>query len=188
VLTALSSQGDVNVLQNARTSALNNQRAVFDVTTDEVFFANVRQPITGPNGGIIGFNDQVTAQTISVGIVLDVLAQISADNVLTMNIRPVVTSLDRIETFATSDGTSARFPVTSRREGDTMALVRNGETIIIGGLLQTQRTHNVSGVPIISRIPLVGKLFQHIEDTERRVELVVFLTPTVITGQPGAGR
>jgi MSHA biogenesis protein MshL len=188
VLSALSTQGDVNVLQNARTSALNNQRAVFDVTTDEVFFANVRQPITGPTGGVIGFNNQVTAQTISVGIVLDVLPQISSDNILTMNIRPVVTSLDRVETFTASDGTSARFPVTSRREGDTMARVRNGETIIIGGLLQTQRTRNVSGVPILRSIPLLGKLFQHIDETERRVELVVFLTPTVITGQPGAGR
>lgn len=188
VLNALSSQGDVNVLSNARTSALNNQRAVFDVTTDEVFFADVRQPLLGPTGGVVGFNDQVSAQTISVGVVLDVLPQISADNVLTMNIRPVVTSLDRVETFTASDGTTARFPVVSRREGDTMARVRNGETIVIGGLLQTQVNHNVSGIPILRDLPLIGKAFTHVDDEEKRVELVVFLTPTVITGQPEAGR
>lgn len=188
VLNALSSQGDVNVLSNARTSALNNQRAVFDVTTDEVFFADVRQPLLSPTGGVVGFNDQVTAQTISVGVVLDVLPQISSDNVLTMNIRPVVTSLDRVETFTAADGTTARFPVTSRREGDTMARVRNGETIIIGGLLQTQRNRTVSGIPILRDLPLIGRIFTHIDDEEKRVELVVFLTPTVITGQPEAGR
>lgn len=188
VLTALATQGDVNVLSDARTSALNNQRAVFDVTTDEVFFADVRQPLIGPTGGIIGFNDQVQAQTISVGIVLDVLPQISSQNVLTMNIRPVVTSLDRVETFTAADGTTARFPVTSRREGDTMARVRNGETIVIGGLMQNQRTRNVSGVPVLKDIPLLGKLFTHVDDVDKRVELVVFLTPTVITGQPGVGR
>jgi MSHA biogenesis protein MshL len=188
VLTALGTQGDVNVLSNARTSALNNQRAIFNVTTDEVFFSDIRQPITGPTGAVIGFNDQVQAQTISVGIVLDVIPQISADNVLTMNIRPVVSSLDHIETFTAGDGTSARFPVTSRREGDTMARVRNGETIIIGGLLQTQRNHDVSGIPILKDLPFFGGLFRHVNDTEKRVELVVFLTPTVIAGQPPAGR
>ncbi|MFI5230224.1 MAG: secretin N-terminal domain-containing protein [Gemmatimonadales bacterium] len=188
VLTALATQGDVTVLSDARTSALNNQRAVFDVTTDEVFFAEIRQPLFGPSGGIISFNDQIQAQTISVGIVLDVLPQISSQNVLTMNIRPVVTSLDRVETFTAGDGSTARFPVTSRREGDTMARVRNGETIVIGGLMQNQRTRNVSGVPVLKDIPLLGKLFTHVDDVDKRVELVVFLTPTVITGQPGVGR
>jgi MSHA biogenesis protein MshL len=188
VLTALATQGDVTVLSDARTSALNNQRAVFDVTTDEVFFEEIRQPLFGPSGGIISFNDQIQAQTISVGIVLDVLPQISSQNVLTMNIRPVVTSLDRVETFTAGDGSTARFPVTSRREGDTMARVRNGETIVIGGLMQNQRTRNVSGVPVLKDIPLLGKLFTHVDDIDKRVELVVFLTPTVITGQPGVGR
>jgi len=188
VLTALATQGDVTVLSDARTSALNNQRAVFDVTTDEVFFADIRQPLIGPNGGVIQLSDQIQAQTIAVGIVLDVLPQISSQNVLTMNIRPVVTSLDRVETFTGADGTSARFPVVSRREGDTMARVRNGETIVIGGLMQNQRTRNVSGVPILKDIPLLGKLFTHVDDVDKRVELVVFLTPTVITGQPGVGR
>jgi MSHA biogenesis protein MshL len=188
VLTALATQGDVTVLSDARTSALNNQRAVFDVTTDEVFFADIRQPLIGPNGGVIQLSDQIQAQTIAVGIVLDVLPQISSQNVLTMNIRPVVTSLDRVETFTGADGTSARFPVVSRREGDTMARVRNGETIVIGGLMQNQRTRNVSGVPVLKDIPLLGKLFTHVDDVDKRVELVVFLTPTVITGQPGVGR
>lgn len=186
VLTALRSQGDVRVLSDARTTALNNQRAVFDVTTDEVFFAETRQPLLGPTGGVVGFNDQVTPQQISVGIVLDVLPQISRDNTLTMNIRPVVTSLNRVETFTAGDGTTARFPVTDRREGDTMARVRNGETIVIGGLMQTQHTLNHSGIPILMDIPLIGKLFQHVDDEENKVELVVFLTPTVIAGQPDA--
>jgi type II secretory pathway component GspD/PulD (secretin) len=69
-----------------------------------------------------------------------------------------------------------------------MARVRNGETIIIGGLMQTQHTRNVSGIPILRDIPLLGKLFTHIDDQEKRVELVVFLTPTVVAGQPNPGR
>jgi MSHA biogenesis protein MshL len=188
VLTALSTQGNVRVLTDARTTALNNARAVFDVTTDEVFFAETRTPLLSATGAVVGFSDNISPQQISVGIVLDVQPQISADNVLTMNIRPVVTSLNHVETFTGADGTTARFPVTDRREGDTMARVRNGETIIVGGLMQKQITQEYSGVPVLQDIPWIGKLFRHINNTENNVELVVFITPTVQAGQPGAGR
>ncbi len=188
VLNALNTQGNVNVLSSPRVSTLNNQRASFDVTTDEPFFSETRQPIFGPTGTIVSYNTQVTPQTISVGIVLDVLPQISADNVVSMNIRPVITSLLRTETFIGSDGATARVPVTDRREGDTMLRVRNGETVILGGLMQTQHTVDRTGIPILMNLPLIGRLFSHYQDSERRVELVVFLTPTVIAGQPAPGR
>jgi MSHA biogenesis protein MshL len=188
VLKALETQGDVNVLSQPRTVALNNQRATFDVTTDEVFFATTRQPVLGPNGGVIGFNDQIQSQQISVGIVLDVLPQISSENVVTMNIRPVITSVDRFETFQAADGSAARFPILSRREGDTMLRARNSETVVMGGLMQTQHSHDVSGIPLLKDLPLLGRLFRHTVDTEKKIELVVFLTPTVLAGVPGAAR
>jgi MSHA biogenesis protein MshL len=187
VLKLLETQGTVNVLSQPQTVALNNQRATFDVTTDEVFFTTTRTPVLGANGGAIAFNDQIQAQQISIGIVLDVLPQISSENTVTMNIRPVITSLDRVETFSTADGSSARFPVTARREGDTMLRARNGETIVMGGLMQTQRNRDVQGIPILMNLPLVGRLFRHVQETEKKVELVVFLTPTVLAGQPPAG-
>jgi MSHA biogenesis protein MshL len=188
VLRALNTQGNVNVLSSPRVSTLNNQRASFDVTTDEPFFSETRQPVIGPTGAIVSYNTQVTPQTISVGIVLDVLPQISADNIVSMNIRPVITSLLRTETFTGSDGATARVPVTDRREGDTMLRVRNGETVILGGLMQTQRSVDKTGIPGLMNIPGIGKLFTHYTSSERRTELVVFLTPTVIAGQPAAGR
>jgi MSHA biogenesis protein MshL len=188
VLRALNTQGSVNVLSSPRVSTLNNQRASFDVTTDEPFFSETRQPVIGPTGAIVSYNTQVTPQTISVGIVLDVLPQISADNIVSMNVRPVITSLLRTETFTGSDGATARVPVTDRREGDTMLRVRNGETVILGGLMQTDRTVDRTGIPGLMNLPLIGKLFTHYSSKERRTELVVFLTPTVIAGQPGAGR
>ena len=188
VLNALNTQGNVNVLSNPRVATLNNQRATFDVTTDEPFFSESRQPVVGPTGAIVGFNTTVTPQTISVGIVLDVLPQISADNVVSMNIRPVITSLLRTETFTGSDGASARVPVTDRREGDTMLRVRNGETVILGGLMQTQHNIDQSGIPGLQDIPWLGKLFRHYSSNDKRVELVVFLTPTIVAGQPAPGR
>jgi MSHA type pilus biogenesis protein MshL len=188
VLNALSTQGNVSVLSNEKTTALNNQRAIFDVTTDEVFFSVTRTPLFGASGGVVTTQSSIIPQQISVGVVLDVLPQISADNVLTMSIRPAVTNIDHIETITLSDGTSASAPAITRREGDTIARLRAGETMIIGGLVQSRKDRTVSGIPVLKDIPLLGKAFQRINDTETRSELVVFLTPTIISGQPAAGR
>jgi MSHA biogenesis protein MshL len=187
VLSALNSQGTVNVLSNEKTSALNNQRAIFNVTTDEVFFSVTQTPLLGPNGSVISLQSQIIPQQISVGVVLDVLPQVSADNVLTMNIRPAVTNIDHIETIRLPDGTTASAPALSKREGDTIARMRAGETMIIGGLVQTRKDRTVSGIPILKDIPLLGRLFRHIEETENRSELVIFLTPTILAGQPAVG-
>jgi MSHA biogenesis protein MshL len=187
VLNALSSQGDVRVLSSPRVSALNNQRAVFDVTTGEIVFNVTQTPISNP-GGQVTFVSQVTPQQVNVGIVLDVLPQIGADNSVTMNIRPVVTSVRNTATFTGPDGTQFQAPVIDTRESDTMARLRAGETIIIGGLMQTRREKVESGIPGLRSIPLLGRLFTSSRDVERKAELVIFLTPTIISGQPAAGR
>lgn len=184
VLTALSSQGNVSVLSNEKTSALNNQRAIFQVTTDEIFFSVTQTPLFGVNGGVISTQSSIIPQQISVGVVLDVLAQISAENMITMDIRPAVTNIDHVESITLSDGTSSSAPAIAKREGDTIARLRAGETMIIGGLVQTRKDRTVSGIPILMDIPWLGKAFQKVKITENRSELVVFLTPTIISGQP----
>lgn len=188
VLTALESQGDVRVLSSPRVSALNNQRAVFDVTTGEIVFNVSRQPIIGPNGTVSGFTETVTPTQVNVGIVLDVLPQIGADNTVTMNIRPVVTSVARTATYTSVQSGSVSAPVIDTRESDTMARLRAGETIIIGGLMQTRREKVKSGVPVLRSVPLLGLLFTRHIEVERKAELVIFLTPTIIAGQPPASR
>jgi len=125
---------------------------------------------------------------VSVGVVLDVLPQISADNVLTMDIRPAVTNITATRSISLSDGTSTSAPVIARREGDTIARMRAGETMMIGGLVQTRNETTKSGIPILKDIPLIGKLFTNYKDVQSKSELVVFLTPTIISGQPVPGR
>lgn len=188
VLEALESQGQVNVLSAPRVSVLNNQRATINVATDEVFFAVTRQPVIGPNGTTIGFDTQIQPQQIAVGIVLDVHPQISSDNTITMNIRPVITDVVEVREVRLEDGTQASAPVIDRRETDTVVRVRDGETIVIGGLMRTMRRTDESGVPFLSRIPLLGRIFGgYSEETDKR-ELVIFITPTIIAGPPPIAR
>jgi MSHA biogenesis protein MshL len=190
VLSGLAAQGTVSVVLHEKTTALNNQRAVFNASTDEVFFSVTRTPMPAPNGGATSIQNQVVPQQISVGIVLEVLPQISVDNILTMSIRPAVTSIARVDSVTLADGTSATAPVVSRRESDTIGRLRAGETMVIGGLLQNRKDSTVGGVRFVRDIPLIGKPFRRMKRTERRSELVIFLTPTVVSGAPattGAG-
>ena len=181
VLDALESQGDVRVLSSPGVSTLNNQRAVFNVTTEEVFFAVTREPVRDADGDFIQFDTQVQTQPVAVGIVMDVLPQISADNQITMNVRPMVTSLARIEEFSQDDN-FARAPVIDRRELDTLVRVRSGETHVIGGLIQTRSEKTRTGVPFLKDIPYLGYLFGRTRTVETRSELVIFITPTIIAG------
>lgn len=188
-LEALESQGDVAVLSSPMITALNNQMAVFDATSAEVFFAVTQTPVIGAGGAVIALNTAVTPQQVSVGIVLNVLAQIGADNVITMQIRPQLSEVSRVEEFVTPEGGKITAPVITRRETDTMARVRGGETIVIGGLTQTRRDRSRTGVPGLSRVPGIGGLFGGRSDVEEKDELVIFLTPTIIVGaQQTAGR
>jgi len=181
VLKALGEQGTVSVLSNERTTALNNQRAVFNVSTDEVFFSVAQTPLPSTGGGATSVQNQRVPQRVSVGIVLDVLPQISADNVLTMSIRPAVTSIARVDSVVLADGTLATTPIVSRRESDTVARLHAGETLVIGGLLQNRRDSTVGGVRFLKDIPLIGRPFRRVTRTDTRSELVIFLTPTVVS-------
>ena len=184
VLNALAEQGTVSVLANERTTALNNQRAVFNVSTDEIFFYVAQTPLPKPGRGITSIQIQVVPQQVSVGVVLDVMPQISADNVLTMSIRPAVTSIARVESVVLANGTETTAPVVSRRESDTIARLRAGETIVIGGLLQNRSESTVSGVRVLKDIPLIGRPFRRVSRTDTHSEIVIFLTPTVVSAAP----
>lgn len=187
-LEALESQGDVSVLSSPMITALNNQMAVFDATSSEVFFAVTQTPVVSTGGGVL-LNTQVQPQQISVGIVLNVLAQIGADNVITMQIRPQLSEVSDTAVYISPDGGRITAPVITRRETDTMARVRGGETIVIGGLTQTRRSTSSSGVPGLRRVPGIGGLFGGRSEAEEKDELVIFLTPTIIVGaQQTAGR
>ena len=121
-------------------------------------------------------------------VVLDVIPQIGSDNSVTMNIRPVVTSVRSTATFTDKDGAVFQAPVIDTRESDTMARLRGGETIIIGGLMQTRRERLKSGIPLLKDIPLLGALFTSYSNVDSNSELVIFLTPTIIAGQPAPPR
>jgi MSHA biogenesis protein MshL len=188
VLTALQTTGDVHVLASPATSAMNQQKASFNVTREVPFVTFIQQATTFNAAGQPTNNTSVpSVSTAQIGIVLDVLPQISSDNVVTMSIRPSVTSLVTQTTF-TAGGSSATLPTIDRRETDTMARVRSGETVMIGGLIQTQTDYETHGIPGLMHLPVLGKLFSHTTQTDHHSEMVIFITPQLVSGQAPVSR
>ena len=187
VINALQTIGDVQVVAKPTTNAMNQQKASFNVTRQEQFFTTVQTPVVSPTTGLPtgAFTQTLQIQTATVGLVFDVLPQISDKNVVLMAIRPSVTSIASRTQIVGANGTvQATLPITEHRETDTMARVRSGETIMIGGLIQKQSTTTRTGIPVLMSIPILGRAFSSTKIEERNSELVIFLTPEIVTGQP----
>ncbi len=175
LLNALSTQGKVTILSSPKISTLNNQKAVMKVAVDDVFFTVTRQ--REPTTGVV--TETITPQTVTEGIVLDVTPQIGEHDMIIMNIRPSIS--ERVGQ-ATSPGGDV-VPIVAVRAADTVVRVKDGQTVVIGGLMQQRSAKNVSGVPVLQEVPVLGGLFRQKTDDERKTELVILLTPTLIIGR-----
>jgi MSHA biogenesis protein MshL len=172
LLNAFATQGKVNVLQSPRVTAMNNQPAVIRVGTQDVFFTTTTQ--TGELGQIV--QTTVTPQSITEGVVLSVTPQISADGVIHMSINPTITDRAGVATSRLGD----TVPIVNVRETDSLVRVRQGETIVIAGMMQDSTSTDVAKVPLLGDVPVVGNLFRRTEKTRRKTDLVILLTPTLM--------
>jgi general secretion pathway protein D len=107
-----------------------------------------------------------------IGLTLNILPRISSDNKVTLGIE--ISSEDILP------GSAIGLPQTTKRVVKTSAIVKNGETIIIGGMAREKVSKTVVGIPILRNIPLIGKLFSHDRITREKTTLVLMLTPYII--------
>ncbi len=107
-----------------------------------------------------------------IGLTLNILPRISSDNKVTLGVE--ISSEDILP------GSAIGLPQTTKRVVKTSAIVKNGETIIIGGMAREKMSKTVIGIPIIRNIPLIGKLFSHDRVTYENTTLVLMLTPYII--------
>jgi MSHA biogenesis protein MshL len=174
IMQAIALQGDVKVLSSPTISTLNNQKAIIRVGNQDVFF------ITGVVANQTNVITTIEPMTIDIGILLDVTPQIAEDGTIIMNIHPSIT--DKTGEKTTPDGKST-FPLISVRETDTTVRVRDGQTIIIAGLMQEKTLENYTGFPVLDSLPLVGGLFRYKTGTKIKSELVIMITPTLQVGR-----
>ena len=182
-LKALETFGDVKVLSSPKIMAINNQSALLKVVDNEVYFTTDVEAVPGS----VNQNSLVTVDTdvntVPVGFVMSVTPFIDHNDVVTLNVRPTIS---RIIDFVADPnpelaraGVTSEIPVIQVREIESVLKIENGDTAVIGGLMQDLIDKSNTGVPVLSSIPLLGSLFRYQDDSYVKSELVIFIRPIV---------
>ena len=173
LLEALDTVGVTNILSSPRITALDNEEAKILVGSTEPY---VTTTTTTPATGAVTTAESVNF--IDVGVKLYVTPTIHEDDYITMKIKPEVSSVTR---FVTT-GNKNTIPVVETSQAETTVMVKNGVTIVIGGLIKDEKIDSVSKIPILGDLPIVGVAFRNKDQLLRKTELVIFLTPQIISG------
>ncbi len=163
-----STFGKTDVLSSPRINVLDGQEAYVLVGTKEPV---VSVTVTYPDG------TETTTESVEyveTGVKLSVTPQISADGYIRMKIKPEVSSAEFITTERGS-----QYPKKTVSESETTVIVRDGQTIVLAGLMKEERQKDIEKVPGLGDIPVVGKLFSGKYEKSEKTELVILLTPHI---------
>lgn len=185
VLSFLDTQGDLNVLSSPRVTAANNQKAVIKVGGDQYFVTDISGGEVNSDGGTASPDIELTP--FFSGISLDVTPQIDDEGGVLLHVHPTVVDVStEIKDIALGDtfGTY-RLPLakSSVRESDSVIHARSGDVVVIGGLMKSSVHDQVSKVPLLGDIPMLGHLFRNVNQLQTKTELVILLKPTVVGEQ-----
>lgn len=181
LIHALEENGDVNILSAPRILTQNNQEAA--ILIGEKF-----PIIESQNNGSAGGSTAVTSTSLSyyenIGIQLNVIPQVCADDYINMIVHPTVSSISGFEQgVVTSGGDTAsgtKYPRLKVREAQTQVLLQSGDTVAIGGLQNEVENDSVYGVPFLKDIPFLGVLFRRETTTASKIDLLIMIKATII--------
>lgn len=169
-LRALATEGKLEILSRPYIICSDNQQSSITVGNEVPFIVSSRTTDTGQTINTIQYQD--------IGIILNVTAHINDDGLVIMDVSPEVSGLTG-QTVPISETVNA--PVFTKRSALCRVGVRDGTTVIIGGLMEDKKTENNRGIPILRRMPGLGYLFGNKSNDKSKTELVIFLTPHVAT-------
>ncbi len=165
-LQAIASNNQVRLLARPSLTVSNNQEGEIQIGSEV--------PVNAGSTITTGGNETVNIQYRDTGIELYITPQINVDGVVNLVIRQILSSVD---SSAAGVGDN---PVFNNQEISTTVVVRNGENVVLGGLIQTDEERLNTGVPGLNRVPVVGGLFSYQQINEERRELFIVLRPEII--------
>ena len=165
---------DAKLLANPRVMVLDNEIANIKIIS-EIPYQELTQTAGGGSIGTTEFKD--------VGVELTVRPHLTRDGMIRLHIRPKF-SIQTGEIAVSSAGVSSPQPIVDTREADTIALVMDGDTVVIGGLRKKDMRKQINKIPILGDIPLVDFFFKYEGEEEIVSELVVFITPKIVGHRP----
>lgn len=179
LINLIQEDDDSKILSAPSVLTLNNQEATIIVGQK---YPIIESDVSGSGG------DSITSTTLdyyeNIGIQLNVVPQISDQGYINMIVHPSVSSIVGEEQGVVSSGDSAQslttYPIINIREAETQILLKNSETAVIGGLLEERDSTTQFKIPLLGDIPILGHLFRRNVDNKQTVDLLIFLSATVV--------
>lgn len=177
VIKFLKTQGDVTSISNPKVLTLNNQAALITAGTEYFYKIISTETLSGTTSGTQSTSEDL--QSVFAGVLLDITPEISDDNMITLKINPSLseTATD-ISTIEGADRTMP--PDLRRRQLSSVVTVKDGNRIILGGLINTSNSINVNKVPILGDIPILNYLFKYEDTLKITQELVIVIEPRIV--------
>jgi len=182
ILHALEEDANTNTLSSPKILTLDNQEASILVG----FHTPILSSVVTAGSAAAGTGATVT-QSLDyyqeIGIRLNVVPQISEEGYINMIIHPSITSTtSNVTATSTASGvtTSTSYPIIDVREAQTQVLLKDGETIVIGGLLKDVKSKQTIGIPFLKSIPFLGALFRRDTYDTQKVDLLIFITARIV--------
>lgn len=181
VINMLQTQGDVQMLSNPRVTVTNNQKAVIKVGQDEYFVTDVSTSEDQSTTQTENENDIELTPFFS-GIALDVTPQIDRSGSVILHVHPSVTETAEQTKVIQVGDQQILLPLAQSniRESDTVIRARDGEIVVIGGLMETVTSEQESKTPLLGDIPFIGNAFKNKAKTQSKRELVILIRPSVV--------
>ena len=167
VLNALASDARLNIISSPSLMVLNHQEASIQVG-DQVPITTTQQQATTTDSNIIN-----NIEFRDTGILLNVRPRVNANGLVVMEVEQEVSDV-------APNSINSLTPTIQQRKINSTVAVQSGETVVLGGLIRENKSESASGVPGLSKIPVLGFLFGATNDTSRRTELVVLITPRAV--------
>lgn len=173
-LQILNTSTDANILSTPQLLAADNQRAKIVVGENRPFPTGQAQGITG--------GTLVTIERKDVGVTLEITPQVLENGLIRLDVKQEITAIAESVAQTIGSGTSSIpvGPTTTKRAMETITIVPDQQTVVLGGLVRDNVTINERKVPLLGDIPLLGWLFKSRSEQIEKVNLLVFLTPTVV--------
>ena len=179
VIKFLQTQGDVNAISNPKVLTLNNQPALITAGTEYFYKIQSETNQQGSGGGVAATTQNDIVQSVFAGVLLTITPEIADDKSITLKINP---SLSETTTDISQEDNSGRNmpPDLNRRQLSSVVTVKDGNRIVLGGLINTKNTNEMNKVPILGDIPVINYLFKYEEKVKTVQELVIVIEPHII--------
>ena len=172
VIQAVSTNSKFNVLRTPRIFTTNNATAQINISESLPYITSTTQDAT------IGITTNYAF--LDIGIVLTVTPLITSNGTVTMDVTQTANDLQGFTNF--------NAPIVNQREAETTVSVKDGETVVLGGIISNTVNDTVNKIPVLGDIPVLGNLFRSVNKTKNKTELLVFMTPHVVKDADDARR